>query len=156
MTTTGNMSRRERDHEDYLRRSRYRHRKRQRETLRVPASEVLGMGPEATDPAEYAVAFRTALRLAIAEAARTDSPEVARSRAALLTVRSAAGLSLEDAERVRSRVFREECEERGVEPVSGGVVPGMYGAEPGRHEDVLRVPRGRALDGERPRRGGKR
>lgn len=121
------------------------------------------------DAASFAGLFAVALRLAYAGGA--DSPALAFSRAACSTWRSASVLDPEDAARTRGAVFREILAERGEEPLRCGdpiVFPdeggGLLDEEPEDAADadateaevVPRVPRGRALDGDRHRNGGKR
>ena len=113
------------------------------------------MGPATLSPEHYRERFRTALRLALAEGA--PSVTTARSRAACSTWRSASGVDYGTAERVRSEVYREECERLGVGPLRAGVAPDEpvdYG--PREEDEEIRVPRGRARTDARVRRGGKR
>lgn len=75
--------------------------------------------------------------------------------------RLARGLSAEQAERERCRVYREECARRGVDPLNGD----PFDAEPVEvlEDDdgagglpVPRVPRGEPVEGARVRLSGRR
>jgi hypothetical protein len=121
------------------------------------------MGPEPTSADYFALRFRTALLLALDEGA--PSFEVARSRASVQTFRSSVGLSLDEAERVRCDVARDEAERIGVEPLnSAPFTPGPdYGLrlEKGRREARAQyvqyvTPPAHAVEGEKPRRSGRR
>lgn len=108
-------------------------------------------------PVEFAERFRVAIGLALDEGA--PDAGVARSRAALMTWRSASGLEPRTAEEIRCRVSREECARLGVEPLTcAPFTPGEAGAEPvlEQGDRRVRLPRALAVDGERPRRSGRR
>lgn len=111
------------------------------------------------DVARFAERFRQAIGLALDEGA--PSLEIARSRAAVEFRRLARGLSAEQAERERCRVYREECARRGVDPLNGD----PFEAEPVEvlEDDdgaggvpVPRVPRGEPVEGARVRLSGRR
>lgn len=110
----------------------------------------------AVDPASsYDVIVRTLFEEALDEIGTHEAAGVAlaRSRTARRSLRFSGGMHPARAEALRSRVCADVLVDRGLSPLRAGLdltpIEDVV-------EDEVRLPRGRALDGERVRRGGRR
>lgn len=105
----------------------------------------------------YARRFRSRLLEEVERIGTVDAAALvlAHSRAALATWKGS-GLHPVDAEHVRLEVLAEGRASLGVEAVRGAAEIGPWGDLVEHAPGETSVPRGRAVEGERPRRGGRR
>lgn len=129
-------------------------------TTKTKTTEILE-GMRSRGAESYRDRFRTAVRLALVEGA--ESLEIARSRACVEFARLAGGLTPEDGERIRCKIYREEAARLGVDPLGCDPFQGpgpspdledVDGADGGL--PVPPVPRGEAVPGARVRLSGSR